>query len=55
MKTFLHIIFIGSIILLMLLTLIPAIIVYMFTGYFFIDKINIFASQFEKKHFNDGN
>jgi hypothetical protein len=55
MNTFLHICFIISIIFIMLLSLIPAIIVYMFTGYFFIEKINLYASQFEKKHFNNGN
>lgn len=52
MKTFLHIAFIISIILLMIITLIPAIIIYMFTGYNFITELNFEAGKLERKYFS---
>ena len=52
MKTFLHIAFIISIILLMIITLIPAIIIYMFTGYNFITELHFEAGKLERKYFN---
>ena len=52
MKTFLHIAFIISIILLMVITLIPAIIIYMFTGYNIITELHFEAGKLERKYFN---
>jgi len=52
MKTFLHIAFIISIILLMIITLIPAIIIYMFTGYNFITELHFEAGKLECKYFS---
>ena len=52
MKTFLHIAFIISIILLMIITLIPAIIIYMFTGYNFITELHFEAAKLERKYFS---
>jgi phosphoglycerol transferase MdoB-like AlkP superfamily enzyme len=52
MKTFLHIAFIISIILLMVILLIPAIIIYMFTGYNVITELHFEAGKLERKYFN---
>jgi hypothetical protein len=52
MKTFLHIAFIISIILLMVILLIPAIIIYMFTGYNIITELHFEAGKLERKYFN---
>ena len=52
MKTFLHIAFIISIILLMIISLIPAIIIYMFTGYNFITELHFEAGKLERKYFS---
>jgi hypothetical protein len=52
MKTFLHIAFIISIILLMIILLIPAIIIYMFTGYNVITELHFEAGKLERKYFN---
>jgi len=49
MKTFLHIAFIISI---MIILLIPAIIVYMFTGYNVITELHFEAGKLERKYFN---
>lgn len=52
MKTFLHIAFIISIIFLMIILLIPAIMVYMFTGYNFITELHFEAGKLERKYFS---
>lgn len=52
MKTILHIAFIISIILLMVILLIPAIIIYMFTGYNVITELHFEAGKLERKYFN---
>ena len=52
MKSFLHISFITSIILLMIILLIPAIVVYMFTSYNLITDLHIEAGKIEKKYFS---
>jgi hypothetical protein len=52
MKSFLHIAFIISIILLMIILLIPAIIVYMFTGYNAITELHFEAGKLERKYFS---
>jgi hypothetical protein len=51
MKSFLHIGFIISIILLMIILLIPAIILYMFTGYNLITELHFEAGKLERKYF----
>jgi hypothetical protein len=52
MKTFLHLTFIISIIFLMVLILIPAIMVYMFTGYNAITELHFEAGKIERKFFS---
>ena len=52
MKTFLHIAFIISIILLMVILLIPGIMIYMFTGINVITELHFEAGKLERKYFN---
>jgi len=52
MKTFLHFTFIISIIFLMIVILIPAIMVYMFTGYNAITELHFKAGKIERKYFS---
>lgn len=48
----LHILFIITIIFLMIVTLLPAIMIYMFTGHNAITEIQLAAANFERKYFN---
>jgi uncharacterized membrane protein len=49
----LHILFIITVIISMVIILIPAIMLYMFTGQNAITEIQIAASNFERKYFNE--
>ena len=53
MKSFLHIGFIISIIFLMIILLIPAIMLYMFTGYNLITELHFEAGKLERKYFSE--
>jgi hypothetical protein len=48
----LHILFIITVIFLMIVTLLPAIMIYMFTGHNAITEIQLAAANFERKYFN---
>lgn len=48
----LHILFIITVIFAMIIVLIPAIIIYMFTGHNAITEIQLAAANFENKYFN---
>jgi hypothetical protein len=48
----LHILFIITVIFLMIIVLIPAIIIYMFTAHNLIIEMQLAASNFERKYFN---
>jgi hypothetical protein len=54
MKNFLHIIFIFFVIFLMIVCIIPAILIYMFTDYNFITTLQVEASKFENRYFTNG-
>ena len=49
----LHILFIITVIISMIIVLIPAIVIYMFTGHNAINEIQIAAANFERKYFNE--
>ena len=48
----LHILFIITVIFAMLVVLLPAIMIYMFTGHNAITEIQLAAANFERKYFN---
>jgi hypothetical protein len=48
----LHILFIITVIFLMIVALLPAIMIYMFTGHNAITEIQLAAANFERKYFN---
>ena len=53
MKKLAHILFIITVIISMIIILILAIMLYMFTGHNAITEIQIAASNFERKYFNE--